>query len=95
MTPKHTPGPWHVGMKPGPLVYGPQGEQIVNMTEPMLFDEENAENARLIAAAPDLLAALQAVIEQRNNPRRDSDDEHAYQNAFKLAFTAIAKAQGD
>ena len=26
-TPKHTPGPWHVGLKPGPMVYGPQGEQ--------------------------------------------------------------------
>lgn len=56
MTSKHTPGPWHVGMKPGPMIYGKRGEQIADLTAELLMQDENAANAALIASAPDLLA---------------------------------------
>ena len=57
-TAKHTPGPWHLGMKPGPMVYGPQGEQVVPLNL-MLDMPEVTANAHLIAAAPGLKNALE------------------------------------
>lgn len=62
MNTPHTPGPWHVGMKPGPIIYGPHGEQIADMRSPMLEADEHNANARLIEAAPDLLAALAELV---------------------------------
>ena len=47
-------------------------------------------NAMLIAAAPDLLAALYAMMESCYDPERN---DHAVQ-AFDLARDAIAKAEG-
>jgi len=62
METKHTPGPWHVGMRPGPMIYGPNGEQVADMRRPaMVDDDEHAANARLIAAAPDGYALAVAV----------------------------------
>ena len=53
---KHTPGPWHVGMKPGPIIYGPKGEQVTMLTTIMLSEDEAIGNMKLIARAPELLA---------------------------------------
>jgi hypothetical protein len=60
MNAKHTPGPWHLG-KEGYYFQSvrDQNEHItadVNITR---SDGEGGANARLIAAAPDLLAALE------------------------------------
>jgi hypothetical protein len=62
---KHTMGPW--------IIDGTQGEELVILqandapeTIASLGDDyspENMANARLIAAAPELLEALQAVLE--------------------------------
>ena len=60
-TPKHTPGPWHVGLKPGPMVYGPQGEQIVGLNV-MLDSDEVLANAKFIAAAPAMYEALRQSL---------------------------------
>ena len=60
-TPNHTPGPWHVGLKPGPMVYGPQGEQIVGINV-MLDRDEVLANAKFIAAAPAMYAAMGDLI---------------------------------
>lgn len=56
---KHTPGPWHVGMKPGPIVYGAKGAQVCDMRAELLPLDEELANLRLILAAPDMLAALE------------------------------------
>ena len=48
-------------MKPGPLVYGPKGEQIAD-TRPLMDEDEAMANARLIAAAPDLLYMLELAL---------------------------------
>jgi hypothetical protein len=59
---KHTPGPWknedpHIIPAPG------IGYAICEMNElPEFHEEEAATNARLIAAAPELVAALQHFI---------------------------------
>ena len=58
---KHTPGPWHVGLKPGPMVYGPQGEQIVGLNV-LLDSNEVLANAKFIAAAPAMYEALKELV---------------------------------
>lgn len=59
---QHTPGPWHIGMKPGPMIYGERGEQVADMCAEMMEHGEHVANARLIAAAPELLAALRELL---------------------------------
>jgi hypothetical protein len=97
-TQKHTPGPWHVGFKPGPIVYGSQGEQVANLFEPLIDTEENKANARLIASAPDLLNALKlAEQELYANKEAMHGPEWAAQRtatgfALLTVYKAIAKA---
>jgi len=59
---KHTPGPWLVAdPNPSISVLVHTGSQVIAAC-PCLSDEPNVnENARLIAAAPDMLDALQAA----------------------------------
>jgi hypothetical protein len=78
---QHTPGPWFVGAS-GVTVYGgSRGCQIVQQDSEMLIGEKIA-NARLIAAAPELLAACLSFID----PGLSNDD------SYKLVKAAIAKA---
>ena len=89
MNTKHTPGPWHVGMKPGPIVYGSEGEQVASLVVPMLPEQENRANARLIAKAPELADALAWALEQLDD---DLDPDH--QQAFAHARAVLAQATG-
>ena len=85
---KHTPGPWNARHTP----FRGQGIQDVWCIDWSPDQEEVAEivhgaaNARLIAAAPDLLEALQDMV-----------SDHASLSAATLAFAraAIAKATGE
>jgi hypothetical protein len=74
----HTPGPWHVGTN-GRDIYGEDGEAVAF---------SYSRNVTLIAAAPDLLAALEqiAAIE----PVGDFE----VHRAVGIARAAIAKAKG-
>jgi len=81
---RHTPGPWHIGMKPGPIVYGPQGEQVANMLPCMLERDEHNANVRLIAAAPALLEALAALV---NCPDYRNIQTHEMNEARALLAT--------
>lgn len=95
----HTPGPWHVGFKPGPIVYSAQGKQVANLFEPLIDAKENKANARLIAAAPELFKALKvtrsnlyaALVAMKEN---EASAPKAYL-ALDLAYSALAKAQGN
>ena len=53
---KHTPGPWNVEKY---CVWA--GDKYVAATQTGIDEEEQAANARLIAAAPDMLAVCHAV----------------------------------
>ena len=87
---KHTPGSWSV-YNPGLRAYitakhpepAYDGENIV-VAELNGPEDAREVNARLIAAAPDLLAALQAVLSVAD---RKTDE-------FDKARAAIAKATG-
>ncbi len=60
---KHTPGPWEVSKDYSQLrVNGADGEAVA-YTETCVGLERDQANARLIAAAPDLLDALEELLE--------------------------------
>lgn len=98
---KHTPGPWEAVIQPGchaviaSLSGGPKAVAIIgNNTpddgnEPMRF-----ANARLIAGAPDLLAALQRIVAVLD---KQVASPHLAERASPLAQAkaAIAKATGE
>ena len=79
-----TPGPWKIRMS------GSVGtdRMMVASVYPMETEapEENAANARLIAAAPDLLAALQLAVRQNNHDMLMTGDE------LRRCQAAIARA---
>lgn len=103
---KHTPGPWRYGApwdKPngGRTIFGRHVDEYIadvyagHHADDSVDGPRGEANARLIAAAPDLLAALEAYVAgdfeaqgstlaaQRHNARRDA------------ARAAIAKARGE
>jgi len=85
---KHTPGPWEVD---GYRVGHPVGKHGFDLVARILQTDnatEDAANARLIAAAPDLLAACKAALES---------DDAPFAISLPLETTlreAIAKAEG-
>lgn len=91
MTTTHTPGPWFVAETddnegyPETVIRAMDGVAGVSVAVdfPKIFGMRDA-NARLIAAAPDLLEALRAVVSVAD---RKTDE-------FDLAHAAIAKATG-
>lgn len=94
MNTKHTPGPWCLD----PLQLGTVGDICTldgtpiaqaQMRQPMAAgkpDDERQANARLIAAAPDLLDALRDMVSDRNQ---------LSEATVSFAKAAIAKATGE
>ena len=101
---KHTPGPWKaVNQTTSTLLKqdSPQGRYLFSLKEYPGIPESEA-NARLISAAPDLLAALQNLLEKSGHLSvfgsepsvkavRQAGD---YIKAVDVARAAIAKAEG-
>lgn len=101
---KHTAAPWHVGMPP------PNGEQAIGAQNGMMvaiattgvgIKEETLANARLIAAAPELLEALKTIFPNNLNMlnKNVADNtvipmDFTYGELRKIA-AAIAKATGE
>lgn len=101
---EHTPGPWHT--VPVGLVEGRARVQIMassrwiaDAVATIRYASEAEANARLIAAAPDLLAALEAAY----TVIRDAEAFQTATSAFEghlehaegLAYAAIRKARGE
>jgi hypothetical protein len=90
----HTPGPWSLLANE---VISKSGDVIADVTggegNRFIDDEDNAEcqaNAHLIAAAPDLLAALEYALEFLT---ANDDGEEDVVNRIASAKAAIAKAK--
>jgi hypothetical protein len=101
MTAQHTPGPWKVKAGTNAVLAG--RKQIcshVNAASAlpvnMLEDQEIAQaNARLIAAAPELLDALQELTQIASVLEATClGDSRAKENRMDRARAAIAKATG-
>lgn len=89
--PKHTPGPWRVAGKRTGYIHGPDVQVCIvgnyRDTELLPFNKERWDaDARLIAAAPDLLAALKDTL--RLLTQAAGEDFNGVENAR----AAIAKA---
>lgn len=98
MSAEHTPGPWQVG----PEYHNHSRFSVYHVDfSPVASFVPTEADARLIAAAPDLLAALQEcesaladIVNASDNGEPYTDEElkgFAYQAASKAAL-AIAKA---
>ena len=94
---KYTPGPWAVNGNTPDQVYTEQGDTlaIVRGTR-RISDEERNANARLIAAAPELLEALEKLANMVPEIARalPSGVPMAYAEAFDKARAALTKARG-
>jgi len=90
---KYTPGPWE---QVGNLIrteFAGEGGWLVAACEHSLPQHE--ANARLIAAAPDLLEALERMAGAFvPHPRDDTEGWREEHEACELARAAIAKATG-
>lgn len=99
---KHTPGPWFASTTPSGKgkVVDANGFSICNTTAGPY--EQQREDARLIAAAPELLAACKALFETIRAHEIESlscdRDGEAYCDCLRKqaddAAAAIAKAEG-
>lgn len=98
---KHTPGPWRFSdntkwWKTNPFSVtvpkkGVHGTAVANIPARATISMEEAQaNARLIAAAPDLLAALNAMLTHMG-----LDEDEWTKPTFDQARAAIAKATGE
>ena len=95
---KHTPGPWATDQKEHDEPHqnirvqaGKRGICLVWMDDAPVrdYNAEQRANARLIAAAPDLLEALKAML-------TNWEEDSAYgSDAADKARAAIAKAGGE
>ena len=101
---KWTPGPWNIGSSDLPVsrmsihckghkesCHSTIALMVSRMTIGISHDEELA-NARLIAAAPDLLKALETLL-SLHDARVDTAD--AWNVSMEEARAAISKAIGD
>ncbi len=87
---EHTPGPWWVAGK-GTIRCGVKGTASEGWIGGVHFRNRSA-NARLIAAAPELLEALTWAVDHFDgNTRCNAEQE---QNCIEICRAAIAKARG-
>lgn len=109
---EHTPGPWAVLQayqgegKDAPIIRCEAGGYIARLFHPdamsgltsLAPDRATAEaNARLIAAAPDLLAALEAAYEEMqtvDENLQEGKETYILLARMEQAFNAITKARG-
>ena len=99
----HTPGPWVADSRVGGVVRGGPVQSFVNGSgqqqvalatgQEYMKPGEQAANARLIAAAPDLLAACEALIDAHRAVVH-GEASHVAAGLLNAAEAAIAKARG-
>ncbi|WP_312708629.1 hypothetical protein [Stenotrophomonas sp.] len=103
MTSKHTPGPWYVGREDentGEIEVNSDGRPYVCLVFPGAIDEVTPANARLIAAAPELLEALIEATACGMVPISSAKDGGASTHSRQVRCAdmiraAIAKATGE
>jgi len=96
---KHTPGPWKAKTVKALGIYANNDQQIAVVHNEMprggrRQDDYNIEeaNARLIAAAPDLLEACEVLLKAA--PELWGDDIEKWPRLMDRVEAAIAKAEG-
>jgi hypothetical protein len=90
MSAAFTPGPWSVH---GESIWGdPKTTGASTFFEQVVPHVGNPENAKLISAAPDLLEAIEVLLDTVRGGKKSVMD---FTIAERQARTAIAKATGE
>lgn len=103
---KHTPGPWNSRRRGPTVIIEPIGATITSLSGPDGYKEKQDANGYLLAAAPDLLEALESVClmsgkdfsEVIHHPTEGDFirvSMHMRQEQLQQALLAIAKARGE
>jgi hypothetical protein len=92
----HTPGPWHAN---GCCIEAPGDEGPRDVTIAVVHGQRLDADARLIAAAPEMLNALRLCLEMEDGPNGHPCycDEQYFEGGrchTCTALSAIAKAEG-
>ena len=93
----HTPGPWKIVRIDGELVgsiYRGKTRICAGIIDDMKLRREAEANAALIAAAPDLLEALEWLLEEFDQ-RRLGDEAVFCRADMSQVRTVIRKARGE
>ena len=99
---EHTPGPWRIQDTYDGTIpvdgWSEEGEESIEICRVSLDNETEATqsaNAALIAAAPELLAALEAIAGGHVMAGREFSALECIHEYQKIARAAIAKAKGE
>lgn len=105
MAHKHTPGPWFPRKSFDGIRYIGVAEIGSNIADTAICEfcgsENDKANAQLIAAAPELLEALEEIVTCEENRAKDLRHRKAWElvkfseQRIKKAKAAIAKAKGE
>jgi hypothetical protein len=94
MAAQHTPGPWRTDDHYHGAILG-DGNQVAMATMNGCLPAETRDaNARLIAAAPELLEALQQALFSLGHTGANHDLDNMHRPAWEMIRAAIAKATG-
>jgi hypothetical protein len=93
---RHTPGPWYYPGGTGNLIGGPDRLRVADLGGLERSPEERQANARLISAAPDLLAACKVLVRDVLYLRDEGTLPAGTENhpTVLAARAAILKAEG-
>ena len=97
MTTQHTPGPWYFEAGYAPHDQGLVSSEATGQSLATTYSDDGGFNARLIAAAPDMLAALVALFENCAMVHKhwgDGSNQKEATAAINAGFAAIDKATG-
>ena len=91
MAPKHTPGPWKQG---NDRIECSEGYGVADLFT-QRNDAETKANARLIAAAPEMLEALEALVREFDDTYDGDPISMEKHEAIEKARNSIIKARGE
>ena len=98
MSNKHTQGPWRIwNLNNNTVVAGEIGKAIVmaECSPAFISGEAAIANAKLISAAPELLEALEQVLDDLSSSTMKFPDFGVCEAAWDQAIEAIKKAGGE